>query len=215
MIGSLRGTLIDRATRGEIVVEVAGVGYRVQAGPVTAAQLGDLHSEVLVWVHHHIREDTQSLYGFASRADRDAFEALLGAHGVGPALALAILSVHGPDALRRVLVDDDVAALCLVPGVGKKTAARLLIELKSRLDVELGDGVTAVVGSGGPTASRRDVREALAALGYGPEEITEALRSLPPVATTEGPEGLAGCGGAGGDVGELVKLALRALGSRR
>ena len=135
MIGSLRGTLLDRSLTGEILVEVNGVGYRVQAGPATSARLGDLGGEVFAWVHHHVREDADTLYGFATKDERDAFEALLGAHGVGPALAMAILSVHPPVNLARVLADDDVAALCLVPGVGKKTAARLLIELKAKLDV--------------------------------------------------------------------------------
>lgn len=207
MIGTLRGTLIDRATTGEIVVEVAGVGYRVQAGPVTAAQLGDLYTEVLVWVHHHVREDAQALYGFASRDERNAFEALLGAHGVGPALALGILSVHGPDALRRVLADDDVAALCLVPGVGRKTAARLLIELKSRFDVDDGDSGSIASTVFAPTSVRSDVREALSALGYGPEEVADALRAL-------SAEELLEAGGVA-ETGELVKRALRTLGSRR
>ena len=201
MIGSLRGLLIDRSVTGELLVEVGGVGYRVQAGPVTAAQLGDLQGEVFVWVHHHVREDADTLYGFASKAERDAFEALLGAHGVGPSLALAILSVHPASALARVLADDDVAALCLVPGVGKKTAARLLVELKSRLDVPI-DGVPAGVDGNGaagdavPGSSLADVRDALAELGYGPDEIAEATRELPD-----------------GDVGDRLREALRRLGA--
>ncbi|HEY4376184.1 MAG TPA: Holliday junction branch migration protein RuvA [Acidimicrobiales bacterium] len=200
MIGSLRGTLLDRSITGEILVEVAGVGYRVLAGPVTAAQLGDVGGEVFVWTHHHLREDAATLYGFASKAEREAFEALLGAHGVGPALALAILSVHPPVALARVLADDDVAALCLVPGVGKKTAARLLIELKSRLDVPMADGVPAGLDaldgdSGHVSSARADVRDALAGLGYSPEEIADATRDLEP----------------GVDPGVLLKDALRRL----
>lgn len=204
MIGSLRGTLLSRTITGEILVEVGGIGYRVQAGPATAARLGDMDGEVFVWVHHHIREDSQTLYGFAAQSERDAFEALLGAHGVGPALALAILSVHPPAKLVRVLAEDDVAALCLVPGVGKKTAARLLIELKSRLDVPLGDGIPAGPdgqpnqGSGGVVSSRADVRDALAGLGYAPEEIAEATRDLPE-----------------GEPGALLKEALKRLARSR
>ena len=105
--------------------------------PGTNTALGLLGDDVFVHVHHHVREDAQTLYGFATRDERVCFEALIGAHGVGPSLALAILSVHSPMQLRAALASDDVAALCLVPGVGKKTAARLLVELKSRLD--LGD----------------------------------------------------------------------------
>ena len=200
MIGSLRGLLLDRTTTGEVLIEVSGVGYRVQAGPATAARLGDVDAEVFVWVHHHLREDASTLYGFASRSERDTFEALLGAHGVGPALALAILSVHPPANLARILADDDVAGLCLVPGVGKKTAARLLIELKSRLDVPLGDGVpvSADGSDAGPSSARADVRDALAELGYTPEEIAEGTRDLPE-----------------GDAGTLLKEALRRLGSVR
>ncbi len=206
MIGSLRGTLLDRVVTGEILVEVAGVGYRVQAGPVTAARLGDLGAEVFVWTHHHVREDAETLYGFAARAERDAFEALLGAHGVGPALALAILSVHPPANLARVLADDDVAALCLVPGVGKKTAARLLVELKSRLDLPDADIAVALAAAGGPASNgsaarsvRADVRDALATLGYGTDEIATATRDLP----------------HGDDVSMLVREALRRLAAGR
>jgi len=200
VIGSLRGRLLDRTVTGEILVEVAGVGYRVQAGPATAARLGDLESEVFVWVHHHVREDAETLFGFAARDERETFEALLGAHGVGPALALAILSVHPPVNLARVIADDDVAALCLVPGVGKKTAARLLIELKSKLDLPVGastpDG--AIVASVDGRSTRADVRDALAGLGYGPDEIAEATRDL-----------------VEGDPGSMLKEALTRLAGSR
>src|SRR5206468_5872753 len=126
--------LIDRGA-DEVLVEVAGVGYRVTVTPATVVAIGDVGDEVFFYVHHHVREDADTLFGFPTRDERGCFEALIGAHGVGPALALAILSVHPPDTLRRTLADDDVDALCLVPGVGKKTAARLLVELKSRLEV--------------------------------------------------------------------------------
>lgn len=184
MIGSLRGTLLDRAD-DEVLVEVGGIGHRVMVSPTTAVSLGDLGDEVFVWVHHHIREDTQALYGFATADARRCFTALLGAHGVGPSLALGILSVHGPTDLARVLAEDDVAALCLVPGVGKKTATRLLVELKSRLDIPLDMGVPGASGSAGGTprtggaAARADVREALAGLGYGLDEIRDVLADLP------------------------------------
>lgn len=184
MIGSLRGTLLARED-DEVLVEVAGIGHRVVVSPTTAVSLGDVGDEVFVWVHHHIREDTQALYGFATADARRCFSALLGAHGVGPSLALGILSVHGPTDLARVLADDDVAALCLVPGVGKKTATRLLVELKSRLDIPLDTGVPGSSGVAGGTprtggaAARADVREALAGLGYGLDEIRDVLADLP------------------------------------
>src|SRR5204862_7829990 len=95
VIGSLRGTLLDRGA-DEITIEVGGVGYRVTVSPTTAVSLGDVGTEVFCWVHHHQREDAVTLYGFATKDERGCFEALLGAHGVGPALALAILSIHTP-----------------------------------------------------------------------------------------------------------------------
>ena len=179
MIGSLRGMLLERAD-GEVLVEVAGIGYRITVSPATSITLGELGDDVFVHVHHHIREDAQTLYGFPTADDRRAFQALIGAHGVGPALALAILSVHQPAALHRILLDDDVAALCLVPGVGKKTAARLLVELKSRLDVPdaTAGGTISLAGDAVPSAIG-DVQHALAGLGYGLEEIRDVLRDLP------------------------------------
>jgi Holliday junction DNA helicase RuvA len=187
MIGSLRGRILDRSDQ-EVLVEVNGIGYRVSVSPSTAVSLGGVGDDALVHVHHHVREDAQTLYGFASSGERRCFEALLGAHGVGPALALAILSVHSPESLQRTLADDDISSLCLVPGVGKKTATRLLVELKSRLsaaDVDLGAIALSSNGNGnGATASttpsvRVDVRDALTALGYSPDEIRDALAGVP------------------------------------
>ncbi len=181
MIGSLRGILLERfeeGDRGEVLVEVAGVGYRVVVTPTTAVRLGEVGTEVFVHVHHHIREADQTLYGFLERAERACFEALLSAHGVGPSLALAVLGVHGPVELARLLADDDVAALCLVPGVGKKTATRLLVELKNSLDLP----VVGVPGSPGdevrPRSAVAEVQEALGGLGYTPDEVRTVLADL-------------------------------------
>ena len=132
-------------------------------------------------VHHHIREDGQTLYGFATREERATFQVLIGTHGVGPALAMAILATHSPAALVDIVAGADVGALTLVPGVGRKTAERLLIELKSRLSVPVLDPVG--VSSGGSAIG--DVREALAGLGYAPDEIRDALRELPAEADAE------------------------------
>lgn len=182
MIGSLRGEILERSDN-ELLVEVQGVGYRVQATPGAVDELVSGGSEAFIHIHHHIREDAQVLFGFTTADDRRVFEILIATHGVGPSLALAILSVHSPLGLRKVIADEDVAAMCLVPGVGKKTAARLMVELKSRLDLPIGrgDGSTvSPVGSGGAGGSARaDVREALAGLGYGTEEIVRVVSDLP------------------------------------
>ncbi len=188
MIGSLRGILLDRSSKGEVLVEVGGVGYRVQVPTSAHGLLGELGSPVFLHVHTHVREDALVLYGFPSADERVAFEALLGTHGIGPAVALNILSVHSPPALRRAVATDDVDGLMLVPGIGKKTAARLLLELKSRLDIDLpSETAFVVVGSDGDTgpSARNEVRNALAALGYGIDEVREAVRSLPEDGTVE------------------------------
>src|SRR5262249_20161777 len=123
----------------------------------------------------HVHDDTMVLFGFPSRDERDTFEVLIAANGVGPKLALAILSVHSPGVLRRALVDDDLDALTLVPGVGKRTAQRLLVELKARLEVpDLEPADTAAV-----TSSRAEGPGALAGLGYKSDEVREVLAQLP------------------------------------
>lgn len=197
MIGSLRGELLD-SSADELLVEVAGTGYRIQATPATIREVGEVGSTVFLHVHHHRREDAEQLFGFTSIDERRVFETLIGTHGVGPSLGLAILSVHSPLALRQVLASDDVAALCLVPGVGKKTAARLLVELKSRLQVPVGDAAGAAVAAVGSPADgsvRSDVRDALAGLGYGVDEISRVLADLP----------------ESGDSSELLRQALQRL----
>jgi len=174
MIGSVRGTLIERTAGGEVVVETGGVGYRALV-PLSAVPSLRPGSPAFLFTHLHVREDAMVLYGFPTRDERDTFEALIGATGVGPKLALAILSVHPPTALRRCLAEDDLAALTLVPGVGKRTAQRLLVELKSRLevpDLDLGAGTDVAVGA------RTEVREALTGLGYSTDEVRDALGQL-------------------------------------
>jgi Holliday junction DNA helicase RuvA len=173
MIGSIRGTVFERTGTGEVLVEVGGVGYRalVPTGALAKLSPGE---PAFLFTHLHVREDAMLLYGFLTRDERDTFEAVLGASGVGPKLALAILSVHSPNALRRCLATDDLDALVLVPGVGKRTAQRLLVDLKARLsmpDLDLGEH--SVHSSG-----RAEVREALGGLGYSPEEVREVMASF-------------------------------------
>ena len=194
MIGSLRGTVLERTPSGEVLVEVGGVGHRVLV-PVGA--LATLHpgSNTFLVTHLHVREDAMTLYGFPTRDERDTFESLIATSGVGPKLALAMLSVHTPAALRRAVVEDDRAALTLVPGVGPRTAARLLVDLKARLavpDLDLTDTDAA------PSA-RAEARAALAELGYGPDEVRDALAGVE----------------ADGSVEDLLREALRALAAAR
>jgi len=212
VIGALRGTIIERQPLGEsaveLVLDVGGVGYRVTVSPRTAASLDGLGHEASIAVHTHVREGAITLYGFVDADERRAFELLLSAHGVGPALALAIVAVHRPADLAGIVIGGDTTALCLVPGVGKKTAARLLVDLRARFEqydgplgasaVLEGDG-PAAGGPGGRASERADVSEALAQLGYAPEEIRAALRTLPD----------------GGSAEELLRLALRELAPRR
>ncbi|MDH4279528.1 MAG: Holliday junction branch migration protein RuvA [Acidimicrobiia bacterium] len=187
MIGTLRGTIVDRdialdgAATAEFTIEVAGVGYRVMSTPGTLSRLSS-ENEVMIHIHHHFWEDNQRLFGFLTKDERVAFEALLAAHGVGPALALAVLATHPVPQLARILADDDLAALCEVPGVGKKTAQRLLVELKSTVVLPVLDGVdghpVGAAVANGAESPLVDVREALISLGYSQSEIRSAIASL-------------------------------------
>jgi Holliday junction DNA helicase RuvA len=211
VIGLLRGAVVVRTGEGEVIIDVGGVGYRVAVTPATAATLvvAGSGAEATLHVHTHVREDAIVLYGFVHDDERRCFEVLLGSHGVGPALALAIMAALSPAALSTAVLEEDLDTLCTVPGVGRKTAARLLIELKSRLDLpdlSLGGAVAGAgagggadgAGAGGTRTSRAEARAALSELGYAPDEIRGALDGLRD------------------DVGveEMLRLALRELASR-
>jgi holliday junction DNA helicase RuvA len=192
MIGSLRGVLVDKSAKGDVVIETAsGVGYRLSVTSPTLASLVAAGSDsVFLHVHTHVREDALQLFGFSAREERVTFDLLISTHGVGPSLALAILSAHSPSSLRTAIDTEDVDALTLVPGVGKKTAARLLIELKSKFDgADLDLPATLVTAGSNPAISapaelaagdpRNDVRAALSELGYGSDEVKAVVRKLP------------------------------------
>jgi holliday junction DNA helicase RuvA len=194
MIGSLRGAVLERNVDGTVLLEVGGVGYLVAVSTRVLAEL-EPGTAVFLYVHHHIREDAQTLFGFTSRDDRQTFQVLIATHGIGPALAMAILATHPPAALFDVVANNDVAALTLVPGIGKKTAERLIVELRDRLSVPVLDGA----GTSGSASAVADVRDALAGLGYGTDEIRDVLRELPSDA----------------DSATLLRDALKSLGARR
>jgi Holliday junction DNA helicase RuvA len=201
MIASLRGEVVERDPESGVVLEVHGVGYRVQVTTRTLAQM-TVGSTVYVHVHHHIREDAQVLYGFVSRSEREAFGVLIATHGIGPALALAVLSTYTPAELFEVVAAGDLGGLTMVPGVGKKTAERLLVELRNRLSIPVVESSDAGAAEGSRASVLSDVREALSGLGYGAEEVKEVMRSL-----------------SGGDqlrdAATLLREALTLLGSRR
>jgi Holliday junction DNA helicase RuvA len=175
MIGSLRGVALEVGVDGQVLVEVGGVGYRVLVPTTDLARISP-GASLFLHVSTQVREDAIVLYGFATDDQRRCFEALVAVHGIGPALALAVLSVHAPAALRRVVATGDVDALALVPGIGRKTAARLLIDLAPRLG---GSAPGELVGVDLPQAGTLgEVRAALASLGYGADEVREALRQV-------------------------------------
>lgn len=187
MIASLSGVVASVAG-GAAVLEVGGVGYLVQApAGVLAGLVPGRPARLLTYMV--VREDSLTLYGFAAAGQRDLFQTLIGIGGVGPKIALAILSVFDPDALRLAVAAGDADALTAVPGVGKRSAQRILLDLKERLDVD-GD-------LGGPPSARvAEVREALVALGYAPSELRGVLERV---------------AGSDGPVEEMVRAALREL----
>jgi Holliday junction DNA helicase RuvA len=197
MIGSLRGSVLERSTESEVLLEVGGIGYLVTVTPRTLAEL-EPGATVFLHVHHHIREDAQTLFGFLKREERATFQVLIATHGVGPALAMAILATHTPVALVDIVASADYASLTLVPGVGKKTAERLLVELKSRLDLPVIDPIS-VAAENGSNSTLGDVREALFGLGYAPDEVRDTLREIP----------------ASSDAASMLRDALQLLGARR
>lgn len=193
MIALLDGVLAH-ATLDEVLVEVGGVGLRVRVPPGEVTD--GVGARVTLHTHLAVREDALTLYGFASAAARDLFETLLGVSGVGPKLALAALGTLGADGLRRAVAAEDIAALTVVPGVGRKSAQRLVLELAERIDLDPGLSGTLPAGR---SDAQREVREALAALGYAPAEVQAALE-----AAGEAPDGPE----------QLLRAALRAIGGR-
>ena len=162
MIGQLRGRLAEKRPN-QVLVDVGGVGYVVQVPLSTYAALGELHTEVLLLIHTHVREDMLSLYGFLSSREKHFFEMLLSASGVGPSLALKILSGMSVEELVPAIRGSDLARLTRIPGVGRKTAERMVVELKDKLDAVT---VEAERPAASPAGNEADVVSALVNLGY-------------------------------------------------
>ena len=168
MIASVRGEVLEVAL-DHAVIEASGVGYKVMAAPSTLATLRR-GAEARLITAMIVREDSQTLYGFADNDSRDLFQTLLGVSGVGPKIALATLAVYDATALRRALGDGDVAALMRVPGIGKRGAERLVLELRDKIGAMPSTGGSAAVGH----AVRGPVVEALVGLGFALKQAEDA-----------------------------------------
>lgn len=187
MIAFVEGTLAERAA-DRVVVEAGGLGYELLASTSTLAALPAVGRRVRLLTRLQVRDEELVLYGFATRAERDLFELLIGVGGVGPKMARTVLSALRPEALRQAVLDGDLEAVTVVPGVGKKLAARIVVELRDRLGGEVG------LPGEGPVV---EVREALSAMGLSAREIQEALAGLD----------------ADGPVEEVLREALRRIGA--
>ena len=194
MIAHLRGTVLDKQPN-RVTIDVHGVGYDVAVPVSTFYVVGDAGSEVALRIHTHVREDALSLYGFATRLEQELFERLIGVSGIGPKLALAVLSGIEPADLVSAIQTSDVARLTSIPGVGKKTAERIVLELKDRLPKLRTEAAAA---GPVPLSIKDDVLSALINLGYhrplAEKAVDSAVKATPD-----------------GDFERTLKLALREL----
>lgn len=175
MITSIHG-ILEASRVDQAIIRVGGFSVRVFAPVLTLNRLNETGMEVTLYTHFHVREDGMTLYGFSGEEERDAFEQLIAINGVGPKVALALLSVMDARSLYKAIADEDQQRLALAPGVGKKLAARLVLELKGKLPAAV------LVGSTSSTPSGRiqaEVLEALMGLGYSTAEAQQALAKIP------------------------------------
>ena len=183
MIGHLRGRLLSQDPDRVVVETGAGLGYEVLVAPRVLTELPPIGVEVALHVHTQVAETAITLYGFLRDEDKRLFRAVQTVSGIGPKLALAIVGTTEPRALAEAVAREDIAGLIKIPGLGKKTAARLCIDLKDKLDrflVPEGLGSTAVLASSSEPQALEDSRAALAALGYNAREIKKALAAASP-----------------------------------
>ncbi|MEH6559366.1 MAG: Holliday junction branch migration protein RuvA [Oceanicoccus sp.] len=177
MIGRITGILLEKQAP-ELLIDVNGVGYEIQAPMTTLYQLPEVGQVVVLHTHFVVREDAQLLYGFAELQERRLFRALIKVNGVGPKLALTILSGIETDEFVRCVRDGDTLSLVRLPGVGKKTAERLLVEMKDRLKDWQIDSTTdssTSSGTGSSNSITAEAESALVALGYKPQEAAKAI----------------------------------------
>jgi holliday junction DNA helicase RuvA len=196
MIHRLRGQLVEKDPEG-VVLDVGGIGYRASASLSTVRSLPSIGDECVLHTRMVVREDAMLLFGFASRDERAAFDALTAVSKIGPKLALAVLSSMSPPEVAEAVARGDVLKLSSVPGLGRKTAERLILELRGKDLAALGPEPAVAGDSGG--GPYMEARDALSTLGYSLEEAERALNDVPPQATVEA----------------YIKEALRRMGSRR
>ncbi len=179
MIGRLRGILVEKKPP-EILVEVGGLTYEVQVPMSTAYHLPDVGAELKLYTHFVVREDAQLLYGFFEEKDKTLFRALIRVNGVGPKMALTILSGMDTDEFVRTVQQDDVSAMVKMPGIGKKTAERLIVEMRDRLQEwgAVGDSAVRAGTPGSSSAISNDAETALIALGYKPQQASNAISKV-------------------------------------
>ena len=194
----LRGTLVEKDSEG-VLIDVGGVGYRASASLATLRALPSLGEECVVHTRMVVREDAMLLFGFATREERGAFDTLTAVSKVGPKLALSVLSSMSPPEMSEAVARGDIIRFAAVPGLGKKTAERLVVELKGKNLAAFGPEPTGSSAGGEGGGPYMEARDALAALGYGLEEAERALNGVPPQDSVE----------------KYIKEALRRIGSRR
>ena len=181
MIGRLSGVIAEK-TPPQVVIDVAGVGYEVDVPMSTFFNLGQLGERAVLLTHLTVREDAHQLFGFLTHEERATFRQLIKISGVGPKMALGLLSGLSVAELAQAVSQQEIGRLTKVPGIGKKTAERLLLELKGKLGPDLG-----MPGAAATTDAQADILQALVALGYSEKDAAAALKALPPdVGVSEG-----------------------------
>ncbi len=191
MIGQINGTISHRGDRF-VIINTGGVGYKTNVTTETLLQLAQTETEITLWTHLVVREDALDLYGFLDKAELEFFQLLITVSGIGPKSALAILSLAGPETLRKAIVAGNTEYLTKVSGIGRKNAEKIVLELKDKLG-KLGEFM--------PTEEldrEADVLSALQALGYSARDAREAIKKIPDSVS---------------DMGEKIKMALKNLGT--
>lgn len=188
MIGTIRGVIQDKQAN-EILVETGGVGYEVHVPMTTLFRLPEVGSEIRLYTHFVVRDDAQLLYGFVDTKERSLFRTLIRVNGIGPRMALTIMSGMDSDEFVRCIQDEDINALIKLPGIGRKTAQRLVIEVRDRLSewdllAEAGKGAPGVTDNA--SLRTREAEGALVALGYKPGDAAKAIKSAQKQLEAEG-----------------------------